>query len=177
MIGTVTKLIPQLDGTVMIIETNANPADCEKLSSVDIKEHKHRRSIDANAYYWRLVGELARKLQITNSRCHNEMLRSYGILDEIDGKLIHVMIPDTDDAYEEILESSMYHLRPTTYIKDGIKGQPNYRVYVVIKGSSRYDTKEMSKLIDGVVQEAKEQDIEVLPPDEIERIKALWQSQ
>ena len=177
MIGTVTKIIPQLDGTVMIIETNASPLDCEKLSSVDIKEHKHRRSIDANAYYWRLVGELARKLQITNSRCHNEMLRRYGTFDEIGGKLVHVMIPDTDEAYEEALESVTYHVRPTTYIKAGTEGQPNYRVYVIIKGSSRYNTKEMSKLIDGVVQEAKEQDIEVLPPDEIERIKALWQSQ
>ena len=36
------------------------------------------------------------------------------------------------------------------------------------------DTKEMSMLIDFTVQEAKQQGIETLPPNEIERIKQLW---
>ena len=41
-------------------------------------------------------------------------------------------------------------------------------------GSSTYNTKEMSVLIDGIVYEAKELGIETLPPDELERMKVEW---
>ena len=44
----------------------------------------------------------------------------------------------------------------------------------IFKGSSEYDTREMSVLIDGVISEAKELDIETLPPHEIERMKQKW---
>jgi hypothetical protein len=41
-------------------------------------------------------------------------------------------------------------------------------------GSSTYDSKEMATLIDGIVREAKDLDIETLPPYELERMKAEW---
>lgn len=66
------------------------------------------------------------------------------------------------------------HLRPTTATRILDDGKL-YRVYIVMRGSHTYDTKEMSTLIDGVVQEAKELGIETMTPDEIERMKAAWQ--
>ena len=44
----------------------------------------------------------------------------------------------------------------------------------VFKGSSEYDTKEMSIFIDGIVQEAKQLDIETLTPNQLAELKALW---
>ena len=46
--------------------------------------------------------------------------------------------------------------------------------YKIFRGSSTYDTKEMSLLIDGTVSECKEQGIETLPPEELERMLAKW---
>jgi hypothetical protein len=43
-----------------------------------------------------------------------------------------------------------------------------------MRGSHTYDTKEMARLIDGVVYEAKSIGIETLSPDELERMKSLW---
>lgn len=43
-------------------------------------------------------------------------------------------------------------------------------------GSSTYDTKQMSVLIDGVVSECQELGIETLPPDEIQDLKNRWGS-
>ena len=40
----------------------------------------------------------------------------------------------------------------------------------MIKGSSEYDTKEMSSFIDGIISEAKGLGIETLPPEELERM-------
>ena len=44
----------------------------------------------------------------------------------------------------------------------------------MMRGSHTYDTKEMSRLIDGAVFEAQALGIETLPPDELERMKQQW---
>jgi hypothetical protein len=51
-----------------------------------------------------------------------------------------------------------------------------YYRYKVMRGSHTYNTKEMSVLIDGVVQEAKNLGTETLPEKELERIKNLWKN-
>ncbi len=48
--------------------------------------------------------------------------------------------------------------------------------YRVFKGSSEYDTREMSILIDGIVYEAKNLGIETMTPDELTRIKEMWKT-
>lgn len=53
----------------------------------------------------------------------------------------------------------------------------NFTHYKVYKGTSEYDTKEMSIFIDGVVQEAKQLDIETMTPNEIEHLKRMWDNE
>lgn len=45
----------------------------------------------------------------------------------------------------------------------------------MLAGSSTYDTKEMSELINGLVAECKEQGIETLPPEELARMMAEYE--
>jgi hypothetical protein len=45
-----------------------------------------------------------------------------------------------------------------------------------MKPSHLYDSKEMNALIAGTVDEAKELGIEVLTPDELERMEMKWKS-
>lgn len=46
--------------------------------------------------------------------------------------------------------------------------------YIIYKGTSEYNTKEMSIFIDGVVQEAKQLGIDTRTPEQIEELKRLW---
>ena len=55
----------------------------EKLS-VKIGKFKKKRSLDANSYYWLLLTKLAKSIEVSNSYCHNLMLRRYGVLEEFD---------------------------------------------------------------------------------------------
>jgi hypothetical protein len=48
--------------------------------------------------------------------------------------------------------------------------------YKVYKGSSEYDTREMSIFIDGIVSEAKQLNIETLTPKELENLKNSWRA-
>ena len=43
-----------------------------------LKKHSDKRSLDANAYYWKLLGELAKALQTSHEELHNQLLDSYG---------------------------------------------------------------------------------------------------
>ena len=142
--------------------------------SVCLKKWRRKRSLDANAYYWKLLSELSEALEISKPMAHNMMLRKYGQHELIDGQTVRMPIPDTGSAEMAALEAMTYHIRPTSQVKEGKDGIM-YRTYVMLRGSSEYDTREMSRLIDGLVSECGEQGIETLPPVELERMMAAYE--
>ena len=137
--------------------------------SLKVSKYREKRSLDANAYYWQLLTKLAAVLKISNSYCHNTMLRRYGVLEEIDGKPVFLVIPDTDEAEKKADEAEAYHIKPTSNVREGNDRQM-YRTYMLLKGSHEYDTAEMSRLISGLVDECKQCGIETLTPAELARL-------
>lgn len=154
-------------------DTKRVAAEASSLSGIrlriEAKKYRKKRSLDANAYYWQLITKLASCLQISNPAAHNLMLRRYGQMECIDGKLIYLVLPNTDEAEERAIEAENYHIKPTSEIRTGSDGEL-YRTYIMLRGSSTYDSKEMSRLIDGLVSECKEVGIETLPPEEVDRM-------
>jgi len=136
----------------------------------DIKEHKERRTMSQNAYYWQLCTKVAEKLRITTACLHNRMLRLHPRPYLLNDRTVLIPIPDTDEAEEAALESTTFHVRPGSQVITGKDGQ-RMRTYVLLRGSSDYDTKEMSVLVDDLIEEAKTQGIETLTPAELERIR------
>ena len=141
-----------------------------KTLRITAKQWREKRSLDANAYYWVLLGKLADALGMTKPRLHNLMLRRHGYEIEIGGARGYVRIPDTDEAEEEALEATTFHVRPTSQVVEGTDGI-RYRTYVMLLGTSAYDSAQMAHLIDEMIEECKAVGIETLPPDEIERMK------
>ena len=128
---------------------------------VEIKRHRKRRSLDQNAMYWSILGQLAKALRISDSRAHNLMLRRYGAVETIDGKTVKLVLPDTEEAAQRADEAESYHIKPTSQVKVGMDGI-NYRTYLLLKGSHEMDTAEMKRLIDGVMDEAKQMGLTLL---------------
>lgn len=159
------------------LQLEARAEDIEALKdmplSVEIKKRRKKRSLDANAYYWLLVGKLAGRIGQSNAWVHNDMLRKYGKIESIDGQIVYLVIPDTEAAYKTAYEAQLYHIKPTSQVKEGTDGVM-YRTYLLLKGSSQYDTKEMSRLIEGIVSECRDLGIETLTPDEIERMMVAY---
>lgn len=125
----------------------------------ELKERKRKRTLTQNAYYWQLLTKVAQKLRLTNTELHNQMLAEFGCLD-MDIKTV-IMRDDIDWR-----KLATLHLRPTTSTRTLDDGRL-YRVYFVMRGSHTYNTQEMSRLVDGLIEEAKAQDIETLPPYEL----------
>ena len=144
---------------------------CEKLSLVANK-WRQRWSLDANAYYWALLGKLAAVLKISNNYCHNFLLRRYGVFEEFDGKPVYIVIPDTEEAEKKADESETYHIKPTSNVREGNDGNM-YRTYILLKGSHAYDTAEMSRLISGIRDECQQCGVPYETPDEIAQLLSL----
>lgn len=140
----------------------------DKDIDIEVKEHREKRSLNANSYFHVLVDKIAEVQGVSHAEVHNLMIARYGYMDKDIKNLIL-----NDEIPWQKLES--LHLRPTTATKVLDNGKL-YRVYIVMRGSHTYDTKEMSRLIDGTVSEAQEIGIETLPPAELERLKSLWKA-
>ena len=132
--------------------------DKDKLS-IEVKPYREKRSLNANAYAWTLIGKIADAVRAGKDEIYLKLLKRYG-QSELISVLSHVPIENYVKYYEEAGESKL----------NG-KDFTHYRVY---KGSSEFDTREMSIFIDGVVSEAKELGIQTETPNEIAKMKALW---
>lgn len=125
----------------------------------EIKEYKEKRSLNANNYAWKLITEIGNKLSKSKEEVYLQMLKDYGQQEMI--SVLSSINPKGFFKYYEKAGTSVLNNKEFTH----------YRIY---KGTSEYDTKEMSIFIDGVVQEAKQLNIDVRTPEEIERLKRLW---
>lgn len=135
----------------------------------ELAPRKIKRSLSQNAYYWQLLGKTADALRMSKPELHNRMLRDFGQVAWIDGQTVSVELPDTDKAEKTALRSETYHLKPTGQVIE--KAGKTYRTYVLLRGSSDYNTWEMSVLLDGMIQEAQGQGIETLTPTELEAMR------
>ena len=131
---------------------------CEKLS-IKIDKYKQKRSLNANNYAWKLITEIGNVIRQSKEDVYFLMLKRYGQGETI-SVLSHVPVQDYVKYCEEIGEST---LNGKTF--------KHWRVY---KGSSEFDTMEMSIFIDGIVSEAKELGISTDTPDQIAKMKSLW---
>ena len=179
--GRIASIAFSVDGKPLIsIEVNegrealkaAQKLKDSPIISIKLSQHKKKRSLDANAYYWVLIGNLAKALRISTSYCHNVMLRRYGVLAQMDDTPVYVLIPDTDEAQKAADESETFHIKPTSNVRTGKDGKP-YRTYMVLKGSHEYDTAEMAALIHGIRDECMQVGIPVETPDEIASLLSL----
>lgn len=137
----------------------------------DIKEHREKRSLSANAYFHVLVNKIADAVGASNVEVKNDLIRDYGQYHYLeDGKIDWSIKPESFNYRKSETE----HLHPTNrYVID--KGK-KLNVYIVMRGSHTYDSKEMSTLISGAVEEARNLGIETLPPQELARMVSLWKS-
>lgn len=125
----------------------------------EINEHRKKRSLNANSYAWSLIGKIADVMRLSKDEIYLTMLKKYG-QSEMVSVISEINISGYFKYYEPIAETRL-------------QGK-NFTHYKIYKGSSEYDSREMAILIDGIVSEAKELDIETLPPDEVERLKEMW---
>lgn len=125
----------------------------------EIKEHKEKRSLNANSYAWSLIGKIADVLRTSKDETYLTMLKRYG-QSEMVSVVSSIDVTGYFKYYEPIATTTLQGKEFT-----------HYRVFL---GSSHYNTKEMAVLIDGIISEAHDLGLSTLPPAEVERLKEMW---
>lgn len=133
--------------------------EAEGTFELNIKPYRAKRSLNANAYLWALVGKIADLIREDKNAVYKFMLERYG-------------------QYEVIeMRSDINPRRWFKYIEPLGKVQHDgmsYNQFRAWRGSSEYDTREMAILLDGVINEATNLGIATITDEELNRMKGSW---
>jgi hypothetical protein len=157
----------------LIIKTKENIRSLfDELSGIDvevtIRKAMPKRSLNANAYFWQLCGQLAEKLSIPKTEIYRSYIKEIG-----------------DNSFFSCVKESEAPRMVRDWQRNGIgwvaetfesklEGCTNVILY---EGSSVYNTKQMSDLIDMCIEDCKSQSIETLPPDELNSLLKEWNNE
>lgn len=132
---------------------------------VEIKESRKKRSLDANAYFWVLCDKLAEETRIPKAEIYRQAIRNIGGNSQI------VCVPT---AAVDKLRQGWAH-NGIGWISDTEESKlPGCTNVILYYGSSAYDSFQMARLIDNIIQDCKAVGIETATPEEIDIMKARW---
>lgn len=132
---------------------------------VEIKKHRQKRSLDANAYCWILIDKLSAELSLSKEQVYREAIRNIGGVSEI--------VCVQSEAYDRL--KTVWTAKGLGWQVEQLPSKIDGCVNAVLYfGSSMYDTKQMSSLIDQLVQDCNSLGIPTETPEQIEQIKSLW---
>ena len=141
---------------IMVDIDNGKTYDCE------IKQHREKRSKNANDYSWVLQDKIAKTLNRSIDEIHQQMVLDYGVVETYSIKKEAFASAKRLFDYFKVLGESKVNGSDFVHIRAGI-------------GTHLYDTKEMATFIDGVIQEAQQLGIETKTPREIAELMSLWE--
>lgn len=172
--GKISGVTLSLEGKVMVaLELNERRVALDmvdELRNVDkvslkIGKYKPKRSLDANAYAWVLIGKIAEKTNIPKTEVYKDAIREIG--GNYDVVCIKSEAVDTlRNAWER---NGIGWLTEITYSK--LKGCTNVLLYY---GSSSYDQHQMSRLIENLTQDCDALNIDTKSQAEIDSLLSSW---
>ena len=134
----------------------------DKDLNLEIKQHRNHRSKDANALLWECIGRLAMALRADKWDIYLLMLRRYG-------QYTYIVVPP--NAVEMVARQ----WRECEVIGDiNINGRDGVQM-LCYYGSSTYDTKQFSILLDGVISEMKEIGLTAPTSEDMRRSIEEWE--
>ena len=158
------KLVP---GGVML---RMAPREAAKLAALapgdyDLAPEKKRRSLDANAYAWALIDKLAAVMCLPPVEVYRAASRNLGGVSVI-LCLTQEAAPEFRRKWEGKGRGWQTETQPSKL--------PGCVTVTAWYGSSTYDTRQMSRLIDSLVQDCRALGIETMPEDRVAALLESW---
>lgn len=138
-------------------------AESGKTLTVEIKVKRKHRSLNANAFLWEVLADMADKLHTSKDELYRIMLERYGVFTH------YVVKPSAVDRVKSTFEVVRVIGDVTVNGQTGIQLQVYY-------GSSTYNAKEFSVLLDGVLSEAAEMGLEYISESDKALLLSEWRN-
>ena len=174
MIGRVLDLVTGRNGKQRLTieldgDFSATYAQLEGVDRLDveIKKHREKRSKNANAYFHLLIAKIAEARGLGIEEVKRLLVREYGTLSkDAEGMTVGFKLPASVDVDKIYPYTRCFDTRE--------ENGKLFRCYLVFKATHDMDTKEMCRLIDGTISEARELGIETDTPEQLEKYKSYW---
>ena len=138
----------------------------DRMYDLEVKEHRKKRSLDANAYCWVLINKLADVMRIPPTEVYRQAIQDISGNSEI--------LPVREDAVEQF-KQAWSHNGIGWMCKDMGKSKlQGYRNLMVYYGSSVYNSTQMNALIENLVQDCKALGIDVMTERERSLLMEEW---
>ena len=138
----------------------------DKLYDIEVKEHRKKRSLDANAYCWVLINKLADVIRIPPTEVYRQAIQYIPGNSEV--------IPIKEEAVEQFKQAWSHNGIGWICRDMGKSKIQGYRNLMVYYGSSVYNSTQMNALIDNLLQDCRALDIEVKSEEEIKSLMGDW---
>ena len=141
-----------------------------KVYDLTVKEHRKKRSLDANAKLWAFLNEMSVLLHIPPEEIYQ------GYIPDVGGNYRIVPVkPEEIPSWEK--EWCFGHIGRMVddmgpCRSEDLKGYHNLKLY---RGSSEYDTAQFSRLLDLVLQDCRQLGIETLSEREKSLLLEEWE--
>ncbi len=130
--------------------------ELDKEKKYEIKEFREKRSLSQNAYAWKLITQIGDILRKSKEEVYLQMLKDYG-----QSEIVSILSSINPKGYFKYYEE----------VGTGIVNSKEFTHYKIFKGSSEFDSKEMTIFIDGIIQECNQLGIPTLTPNEIQSLR------
>lgn len=135
--------------------------------SIEIKKYSKKRSLDANSYCWVICDKIAKELSKENATTKEEIYKD-AILQI--GTFEPMIIEEK--AFENF--KRIWERQGLGFLIQEVSRKDKCIKVHCYYGSSTYDSKEMSLLIELLVQLAKSLNIETMPEEELNSLLKSW---
>lgn len=158
----------------IVLDVSTNEIDkLEKLRglklNVELKQYRAKRSLDANGYCWVLCDHIAKSLTSEETAITKEDIYKDAILQI--GRFEPLII--TEKAYDNF--KRIWEKQGLGYLIQEVSRKDKCIRVNCYYGSSSYDTKEMSLLIQILIDLAKSIGVETRPQAEIDSLLKEWE--
>lgn len=155
----------EADGSAQALHQMFGDLKASERLTFKVGKFRQKRSLDANAYAWVLMGRIAEKTNVPTSKIYRAAIK------EVGGNYDVVCVQDK--AVEKLRDVWMQNGLgwQTDTMPSKVDGCTNVLLYY---GSSTYDTAQMARLIDIIVQDCHSLGIETRSPEEIESLINSW---
>ncbi len=158
------KIAVLMDGKVEITFTapksvlKAVDGLTDKPLAVTVKEFRQKRSLSQNSYLWVLLDKLAEKVNRGKEDIYKIFVKDYGVWE---------ILPIRNEAVESF--KTKWGTNGIGWFTEdlGESKLKGYTKLIAYYGSSTYNSKEMTRLIDAVIQDCEEQGIQTMPLSEV----------
>lgn len=135
---------------------------------ISFSKFRKKRSLNANAYAWKLMDELAQAQGISPLEVYQHQIRDVGVC-----RIIELR----DDAVDTVRTIWSFH--GTGWLSEIVDrgSHENFSLVRLYYGSSCYNTRQMSRLLDNIIQDCEALGIQTKTPKEIADMLNLWENE